>query len=169
MGGAAAEPQGKGGKKALDAHINLVPYIDLLMTIMTFLVMTAVWTQIAALEVQNASGGNPPEEKEEKEEDPPKPIIVLVTANSLKIQEEGGEPKEFPNTADGYDLKSTKTELKRLKDARPDRSEVRVQAEDGVSFEPIVQVIDVATGICVDPKDKSTCLAGLTLTPATGS
>jgi biopolymer transport protein ExbD len=50
MGGAAPEP-GKGGKRALDAAINLVPYIDLLMTIMTFLVMTAVWTQIAALEV----------------------------------------------------------------------------------------------------------------------
>src|SRR5690242_1978042 len=96
MGGAAPEPTSKGGKKSLDASINLVPYIDLLMTIMTFLMMTAVWTQIAMLEVQNASGGPsdespPPEEDKNK----PKPILVVVSASGVKVQEEGGEAKEF--------------------------------------------------------------------------
>jgi biopolymer transport protein ExbD len=92
MGGAAAEPtSGKGGKKSLDANINLVPYIDMLMTIMTFLMMTAVWTQIAMLEVQNASGGPPEEQQEEPDPDKPKPVIVLITADAVKVQEEGGE------------------------------------------------------------------------------
>jgi biopolymer transport protein ExbD len=51
MGGAGPDLNVKGGKCALDASVNLVPYIDLLMTIMTFFVMTAVWIQIASLEI----------------------------------------------------------------------------------------------------------------------
>jgi biopolymer transport protein ExbD len=85
MGGAAEpQPSGKGGKKAMDAAINLVPYIDLLMTIMTFLVMTAVWTQIAALEVQNASG-NAPQEPSEPDPDVLKAIFVLFSVIEVKV------------------------------------------------------------------------------------
>src|SRR4051812_4543763 len=47
------EASGKRGKRALDAPINVVPYIDMLMTIMTFLVITATWTQMKALESQS--------------------------------------------------------------------------------------------------------------------
>ena len=37
MGGAAPTPSGKGGKKPLDAAINLVPFIDLLSCCISFL------------------------------------------------------------------------------------------------------------------------------------
>lgn len=156
MGGAAPEPTSKGGKCALDAYINLVPYIDLLMTIMTFLMMTAVWTQIAMLEVQNASGG---QEAQPEEPDPnkPKPILILVTDRAVKIQEEQNpDLREFAATADGYDMNGVKIELKRLKDARPDRTEVKIQSEDGVKYSNLVQLIDISTGL--DMK-------ALTLTP----
>jgi hypothetical protein len=36
----------KGPKKPLDATINLVPFIDLMAVTISFLIMTAVWTQI---------------------------------------------------------------------------------------------------------------------------
>jgi biopolymer transport protein ExbD len=158
MGGAGPDPNAKGGKRALDASVNLVPYIDLLMTIMTFLVMTAVWTQIASLEIQNSSGGQQ-EEQEEKDEDKPKPILVVLTDRGLKVGEEGAEEPlvDYPNTADGYDFAAAKTQLKGLKDARPERVQINVKAEDGVAFEPITKVIDIAHGLS---------LTGLTLQPA---
>ena len=155
MGGAAAEPA-KGGKRSMDANINLVPYIDLLMTIMTFLVMTAVWTQLATLEVQNSSGG-PQDEKEEKDEDKPKPIIVLIADGKITVQEEGTEATEYLSTADGYDFEGPKTQLTALKAARPERVVVQIKAEDGVEYEHIVKMIDVSTGIE---------LTGITLQPA---
>jgi len=165
MGGAAPEPTSKGGKKALDAHINLVPYIDMLMTIMTFLMMTAVWTQIAMLEVQNASGGA---EAQPEEPDPnkPKPILILVTDRAVKIQEEQNpDTREFPQLGEGYDWKGVFTELKRLKDARPERTEVKIQSEDGVKYVDIVKLIDICTGMCTNPEQSDTCLRALTLTP----
>jgi biopolymer transport protein ExbD len=145
MGGAAAEPTGKGGKKSLDANINLVPYIDMLMTIMTFLMMTAVWTQIAMLEVQNASGG-PDQQQEEPDPNAPKPVMILVGKEQVVVQEEGAEPRPFPATADGYDFNGINIELKRLKDARQDRQVVKIQSEDGVKYEHITKLIDLATG-----------------------
>jgi biopolymer transport protein ExbD len=145
MGGAAAEPIGKGGKKSLDANINLVPYIDLLMTIMTFLMMTAVWTQIAMLEVQNASGG-PQDQQDEPDPDAPKPIMVLVGKEQVVVQEEGAEPRPFPATADGYDFNGVDIELKRLKAARQDRQVVKIQSEDGVAYVNLTRLIDLSSG-----------------------
>jgi len=55
MGGAAPTPSGKGGKKPLDASINLVPFIDLLSCCISFLLITAVWTQLARMDVTQKS------------------------------------------------------------------------------------------------------------------
>jgi len=155
MGGAAPSPV-KGGKRNLDANVNLVPYIDLLMTIMTFLVMTAVWTQIAALEVQNQTGG-PPEQEQEKDPDAPKPIIVTLSEEKIQVLEEGGEPQDFPNIQTGYNYTGVYESLKALKEAKPERVEIKVKAEDKVGYDAIVKVIDAATGLD---------LTGLTLQPA---
>lgn len=156
MGGVSVDTGGKGGKKSLDTELNLVPYIDLLMTIMTFLIMTAVWTQIAMLEVQNAQSG-PPDSTPEEKKDPIPPVLVLVTENNLKIQEEGGEARDFPKGADGFDLAAVRGVFDQLKQARPERVEVKMTAEDGVQYNDIVGVIDTATGAG---------LTGITLSPA---
>src|SRR5437763_6002191 len=62
-GAAPQEHTGKGGKKALDAELNLVPFIDLLSCCISFLLITAVWTQIAGLQV--ASSGGPEQQQKE--------------------------------------------------------------------------------------------------------
>lgn len=154
MGGVA--PTGGGGKRSMDAYINLVPYIDLLMTLMTFLVMTAVWTQMAALDVQNSSGG--PAEQVEEEKDPPKGIFFLLTADGFTVQEEGAEGTLLPKTAAGYDWEGAKVALTALKTARVDRTQVQVKPEDGVEFEVIAQAIDLCgadgielTGVQLQP------------------
>jgi biopolymer transport protein ExbD len=75
----------------------------------------------------------------------------------VKIQEEANpDTKEFPSTGDGYDFNGVQVELKRLKEARPDRTEVKIQSEDGVKYVDLVKIIDLSTGL--DMK-------ALTLTP----
>jgi len=164
MGGAAEpQPSGKGGKKAMDAAINLVPYIDLLMTIMTFLVMTAVWTQIAALEVQNASG-NAPQEPDPNDKPPPA-LFVLVSSTEVKVQEEGKEAKVFPNVDGVVDRVKIGEDLMRLLKDVPERHDVKVKSEPDVLFENVAEVIDIATGTCIDKNQRDTCLYQITLNP----
>lgn len=45
-----------GGRRSLDAELNLVPFIDLLSMCICFLLMTAVWIQVGELEVKQSHG-----------------------------------------------------------------------------------------------------------------
>ena len=47
---------GSGRRRSLDAEVNLVPFIDLLSMCICFLLMTAVWTQLGAVQVKQANG-----------------------------------------------------------------------------------------------------------------
>jgi biopolymer transport protein ExbD len=40
----------RGARRALDSELNMVPFIDLLMVTIAFLLVTAVWTQMARIE-----------------------------------------------------------------------------------------------------------------------
>ena len=52
---------GGGRTKNLAADLNLVPFIDLLSVCITFLMVTAVWTQISTMPLdQNISDPNTP-------------------------------------------------------------------------------------------------------------
>jgi len=137
-------PGGKGRRRSYDASINLVPYIDLMTTIITFLMMAAVWTQIASLEIQNGAG----EEAEViEQDDPPKLVHVFLTAKGIGVYEEGGTPMDLPNIDAKLDFMSLAKFLEQLKKDRPDRSEISISIEDGVKHGEIVKVMDMATNL----------------------
>ncbi len=55
MAGIGAAPA-KGRRKSLDAELNLVPFIDLLSMCICFLLMTAVWMELGAVNVKQLMG-----------------------------------------------------------------------------------------------------------------
>jgi biopolymer transport protein ExbD len=52
---------GGSGTKSVNAELNLVPFIDFLSVLISFLLVSAVWTQLARINVtqKSASGGAP--------------------------------------------------------------------------------------------------------------
>lgn len=50
----------RGGRRSLNAEINLVPFIDLLSMCICFLLMTAVWIQIGSMQVKQSHGTDAP-------------------------------------------------------------------------------------------------------------
>ena len=54
---------GLGQKKELDAQLNLTPFIDLLSTMVCFLLITAVWIEIGTVEVKQSHGTAAKQEK----------------------------------------------------------------------------------------------------------
>src|SRR5512138_1676250 len=153
MGGGGMPEEGGSGKKkkkSLDAVINVVPAIDLLSCCITFLLYTAVWTQISRLPVQQLSTGAPePSAAEQKQS-------LLVT---LAMGERGfnhstssGTSVDIPTLGrDGegkirFDLKALGDQLKTLKGNYPDAAAITVQAEDTVPYGDLIGVIDSAVG-----------------------
>jgi biopolymer transport protein ExbD len=43
-GGGAPQPTSGSGKKSVDFQLNMIPFIDLLSVLISFLLMTFVWT-----------------------------------------------------------------------------------------------------------------------------
>ena len=56
-GGGDPTPK-KGGKKSVDFVVNLIPTIDLLSVLISFLLYTAVWTQLARINTDQAVSQN---------------------------------------------------------------------------------------------------------------
>jgi biopolymer transport protein ExbD len=144
-GAAPQEHTGKGGKKALDAELNLVPFIDLLSCCISFLLITAVWTQIAGLQV--ASSGGPPEpQKQENTID----VKLLLSDKGYSLSMAGGVV-EIPKIAgkDGvpaYDKKTLDEKLKTLKTSLPEQTAITVQPEDSVAYADLVETVDACMG-----------------------
>ncbi len=75
MGGVNVEG-GKGGRRSLDTEINMIPMIDLLMSLICFLLLTAVWSTMARI---NADAQVPGPPKETPVEDVPQATMLHVT------------------------------------------------------------------------------------------
>src|ERR1700760_1233240 len=74
---------GRSRRKPLDTAINLVPFIDLMAVTISFLIMTAVWTQIGRLQV--SSSGQASGDAAEQNDEELLPITLLLTDKELRI------------------------------------------------------------------------------------
>jgi biopolymer transport protein ExbD len=132
------EGTARGRRKALDADLNLVPYIDLLTCMVAFLLITAVWTQLARLEVlQKGQGG-------ESSGEPPQTKIAVVVHDDGFTLIVDNDQKPLPRQSSGLDYRRLGVELAALKQAHPDKLDAEVRSEDQISFDVIVQTMDVA-------------------------
>src|SRR6266540_72216 len=154
MGGGGGMPDEGGGgkkkKKSLDATINVVPAIDLLSCCITFLLYTAVWTQISRLQVQQLGTGAPEPPAGEVQ----KTLLVTLAMGErgFNISTSAGTSVDIPTLGrdtDGrirFDLKALGARLKQLKGDHPAAAGITIQAEDTVSYGDLVQVIDASVG-----------------------
>ncbi|MGB8930417.1 MAG: biopolymer transporter ExbD [Anaeromyxobacteraceae bacterium] len=152
MGGGAMPEQGGGKKKkkSLDAQVNVVPAIDLLSCLITFLLYAAVWTQISRLQVQQLGSGAPEPAAAEQ-----KALIVTlaVSEGGFNLTTSAGTTFEIPTlgrTPEGgvqFDLKNLGQRLKQLKNDYPDQSAITVQAEDTVAYGDLVSVVDACLAV----------------------
>ncbi len=153
MGGGGMPEEGGHGKKkkkSLDAVINVVPAIDLLSCCISFLLFTAVWTQISRRQVQQLGTGAP----EPTVTDPQKTLMVTLAMGErgFNLSTFSGTSVDIPTLGRGpqgelrFDLKALAEKLKQLKGDYPDASAVTVSAEDTVSYGDLVQTIDACVG-----------------------
>jgi biopolymer transport protein TolR len=131
---------GKSNKKPLNAELNLVPYIDLLTCMVAFLLITAVWTQLARLSASQKGQG------QAGEETPPVVqvnIVVVVNQEGFNLVV-SQEQTPIPKKGEQYDFEKLGIELKKIKDAHPDKNDVKVASEDQIKFDTLVRTMDTA-------------------------
>ena len=147
MGGAAPTPS-KGGKKALDAAINLVPFIDLLSCCLSFLLITAVWTQLARMDVQQKGEGAAGSVSENKE--PQVNLTLFVNKDGYIFQKSTGESTNIPckvsgstNGCEEFDYPKLQEVLNKAKADLPEKNDIAIKADDVIIYDKIVRTMDV--------------------------
>jgi biopolymer transport protein ExbD len=141
MGGGGGPQPAKGGKKALDAAINLVPFIDLLSCCLSFLLITAVWTQLARMNVTQKGQGAAGSETEQKEI--PVKLTLFVNKDGYQFAKSTGENTDIPLKGEDYDYIRLADVLKQAKDMHPDKTDVEIKADDTVIYNKIIHTMDI--------------------------
>ena len=128
----------RGGKKPLDAAINLVPFIDLMAVTISFLIMTAVWTQVGRISVSQSGGAGEPSSE---------PVIVLEAhLSSSKIElRQGSQSIGVIQVSD--DAQKAHGLLTKFKQSFPQSDQVTLTVDDDVQYERVVRFIDQCLGV----------------------
>ncbi len=180
MGGGAS---GKGG--VADASLNVVPFIDLLVCLICFLVISAVWTSLSRIDVDQAlpkASKTPPKDKPEKKAE----INIAITPTGFLVNlfnaenAELAQPKRIPTSGEmklcrGKMDKGTctgtfesykKYDKEKLKETLGDymkqgklgdKIKVMVAAHDKVEYLHLIGALDTVLHSCEDEEGKN-CL-----------
>ena len=145
MGGVSEPtPSGKGGRKPVNVELNLVPFIDLLTVCITFLLLTAVWTQTGRINIDQ-SVQKPLKRQEQKE--PPKRLIVMVDKKGYTLKWADEQPTTIPLSGEKYDIEGLKKTVEGMKERLPKNPRVVVALADEILYDELVKVLDTFMGM----------------------
>jgi biopolymer transport protein ExbD len=120
------------------AELLLVPMIDIFTVLVTFLLMTAVFSRTVILQMNL-----PAAQTEFKEPPPGLQIEVMVRKSLLQVADRNTGPlATFPNISSGYDYDGLTDYLKRVKNKFPDKTDATILLEPDTPYDILVQVMD---------------------------
>jgi biopolymer transport protein ExbD len=142
--GVSIDTGGGGGRKAVDVEINLVPFIDMMSCMVAFLLITAVWTDLAQLNVKPKGVGRDAEQQMPTE--PPINISVLVATDSHWVGLTTGDRIQIKKAGDSYDWAGLEDALSRYKQTPifSSRKDIEIAGEDKVDYQSLVSTMDSA-------------------------
>jgi len=134
---------GKGGKKSVNADLNLVPFIDFLSVLISFLLVSAVWTQLARINVtqKSASGGAPSDTPLQNNPDQLK-ISVAISDRGFVLQTGPIDKQQIDKKGTEYNYEDLLARLLTIKESNPDKEDLIVGAKMGISYETVIRTVD---------------------------
>ena len=131
-------------KKHLDFEINLIPCIDLLSVCICFLLLTAVWLHVGAMNVKQAVGGQPASETAKK---PTMWVNLGPTGDlNLDVRDSHVNPKlakiRVPSAQGHPDFKALAVIVQEIKAQEPLMNTALIQPQAAAVYEDIIDLMD---------------------------
>ena len=133
-------------------EINITAFMNLMVILVPFLLLTAVFSRITILEldVPKSSNNSIPLKEEQ-------PLILEVTVRKQLIEvgdQKRGLLKSINATTDGNDLKSLSSLLQQIKARHQDKTDITLLLEKDIPYSRLVEVMDTLRVVRVEQNDE---------------
>jgi biopolymer transport protein ExbD len=131
---------GSGGRKRVDQEIPLIPFIDLLLCCVMFLLVTAIWNETGEVPTELTSAAR----EEGPDVDAPRDSLILeITDGGFVLASTAGDRIDIPATEGELDFASLDQRLAERHRLQPNVPPVKVRPDDDISTGNVVTTMDV--------------------------
>jgi biopolymer transport protein ExbD len=118
--------------------INITAFMNLMVILVPFLLITAVFSRITILELNLPAGtAQEPQAKEHFD------LEITVRASGIEVGDrQGGLIRRIPPMASGQDLEQLSELLQQIKARFPDKQDATLLLEPEIDYDTVVQVMD---------------------------
>ncbi len=121
------------------AELNITAFMNLMVILVPFLLITAVFSRTAVLELNLPGPSDQPAAEDTQE------FNLEITVRQARIEvsdRDTGVLKSLANVEEGYDLDGLRDFLKEVKVRFPDKIDATLLLESDIEYDTVVQVMD---------------------------
>jgi len=120
------------------ADINITAFMNLMVILVPFLLITAVFSRITILELNLPAAGSSNEQLEQQFE-----LEIIVRENAVEIGDRnGGLIKRVVATDQGHNLHEISELLQQVKARFPEKTDATLLLEENTPYDTLVQIMD---------------------------
>lgn len=121
------------------AELNITVFMNLMVILVPFLLITAVFSRLAILELNLPGSSTEPADQQELVFQ----LEVIVRAGQIEVGDRNvGALGVYPNTDEGYDYESLSAKLSEIKQSYPEKTDASILLESEIPYDTLVQVMD---------------------------
>jgi biopolymer transport protein ExbD len=130
-----------GGRRNIEtAELNITAFMNLMVILVPFLLITAVFSRLAILELNLPGSSTEPADPQEQAFQ----LEVIIREDKLEVGDRNqGLLGVYPNTEQGgYDYDALSAKLRELKTRYPQKTDASILLESDIAYDTLVQVMD---------------------------
>lgn len=130
-------------KKNTNFEVNLVPFIDLMSVLITFLLITAVWTQVSMIKLGSSLYSK--QNTEDVDKPPPKTEVPLRVdvRDAGHVIVIGSRRIDIPKKGEAlYDVETLVARLMEIKQIHPEKVDGVITMDEHLKYDFLIQGMD---------------------------
>lgn len=120
------------------AELEITAFMNLMVVLVPFLLITAVFTQLAVkqLNLPDNSEAQPPDEEQRS-------LTLTLREDGVSVQDPRGAVQQWPRDAEGgYAFDAVNNALTRIKAVDPDNDNIVLLVEPGIPYQIVIEAMD---------------------------
>lgn len=121
------------------AELNITAFMNLMVILVPFLLITAVFSRLAILELNLPGSSTEPVDQQELTFQ----LEVTVRQSQIEVGDRNiGALGVYPNNGDEYDYEALSEKLAEIKESYPEKTDASILLEADIPYDTLVQVMD---------------------------